>query len=165
MSTRGVIMRASNPVPWGRYHHFDSYPMGLGATLWRLYHEQFGQNLTRMLKTLIDDHPAGWSTLVGRSFDFPPGFWQSPRRAGDPDKDLYEASPICYCHGDRAEDEEVILWPDLPESWIDYAYVFDVDAVEMWIFGVRYHNDPILLAQIPLHDPEPDWQAIQNRWD
>jgi len=38
MSTQGVIARAVADGWEGCYHQFDSYPEGLGKTLWRLYH-------------------------------------------------------------------------------------------------------------------------------
>ena len=36
MSTRGVIARKDGDGFTGRYHHLDSYPSGLGQTLYRL---------------------------------------------------------------------------------------------------------------------------------
>ena len=58
----------------GRYHHWDSYPSGLGATLWNLYHGHFQKDLNQMLQVLIDEHPAGWSTINNKDFAKDPGF-------------------------------------------------------------------------------------------
>lgn len=71
MSTRGVIARATGDGFAGRYHHWDSYPSGLGATLY-----SWGQRmpLERMLKLLLDEHPAGWSTIVGTDPGLTPGY-------------------------------------------------------------------------------------------
>jgi hypothetical protein len=60
MSTRSEIF---GPDGRGRYHHFDGYPSGVGATLWELYRHVFECNIGEMRKVLIDDHPAGWSTI------------------------------------------------------------------------------------------------------
>lgn len=71
MSTRGVIARQNGDGFTGRYHHWDSYPAGLGATLY-----QWAQRmpLDQMLKVLIDEHPAGWSTIVNTDPSLPPGY-------------------------------------------------------------------------------------------
>lgn len=76
MSTRSCIGRAkpSDRNPLVRYHHWDGYPSGLGATLYDLYRNQFHRDLDAMLKVLIDDHPAGWSTINGKDFDLEPAF-------------------------------------------------------------------------------------------
>ena len=74
MSTRGVIARQQGDSFQGRYHHWDSYPSGLGKALWELTHCQFKGNLDGMLHILIDEHPAGWSTIVNKDFSLPAGF-------------------------------------------------------------------------------------------
>jgi hypothetical protein len=64
MSTNGIIARPKGDGWEGRYHHWDSYPSGLGKALWSAYHERFARNLHFMTKVLIDQHPAGWSTII-----------------------------------------------------------------------------------------------------
>ena len=74
MSTRGAIVRVDGDGFKGVYHHWDSYPSGLGATLFSLYQGHFNHDLERMLKELIDDHPAGWSTINAKNFSSPIGY-------------------------------------------------------------------------------------------
>lgn len=79
MSTRGAIARSHEIAPdvmgfRGVYHHWDSYPEGLGATLYDLYHTVFNRDLDRMLRVLIDEHPAGWSTINGADWTLPAGY-------------------------------------------------------------------------------------------
>lgn len=74
MSTRGAIARVTGDGFQGVYHHWDSYPSGLGATLFHLYNGHFDRDLEKMLKVLIDDHPAGWSTINGKNFDYSAGY-------------------------------------------------------------------------------------------
>lgn len=63
MSTRSVIARKT-PVGFkGIYHHWNGYPSGLGKTLFKIHSTVFGSGTARMLRYLIDDHPAGWSTI------------------------------------------------------------------------------------------------------
>lgn len=71
MSTRGVIARKSGDGFVGRYHHWDSYPSGLGRTLY-----QWAQRMPRdrMIHLLIDEHPAGWSTIVGSNLCLVPSY-------------------------------------------------------------------------------------------
>lgn len=71
MSTRGVIARPNGDGFVGRYHHWDSYPSGLGKTLY-----DWAQQLPldRMLRLLLDEHPAGWSTIVRTDPALAPGF-------------------------------------------------------------------------------------------
>lgn len=74
MSTRSIIARAVGDGFRGRYHHWDGYPTGLGKALWGLHRGHFEGDLARMLRALIDDHPAGWSTIVDRDFSLTPGY-------------------------------------------------------------------------------------------
>jgi hypothetical protein len=73
MSTRSVIARATPTGFKGRYHHWDGYPEGLGATLFQIHREVFSGDTGAMLKTLLDKHPAGWSTINGADWSLKPG--------------------------------------------------------------------------------------------
>lgn len=75
MSTRSVIGRTTDHgrTFTGVYHHWDGYPQCLGATLWELYREHFGRDLPTMLAVLIDQHPAGWSTINDADWSLPSG--------------------------------------------------------------------------------------------
>ena len=72
MSTRSVIARKKDQGFAGVYHHWDGYPSGVGATLWRIYREYFDCDTDAMLRVLIDAHPAGWST-INEDWTLPPG--------------------------------------------------------------------------------------------
>lgn len=110
MSTRGVIARATGESTFaGRYHHWDSYPTGLGSELIRLF-LQLG-DLSKMLAVLIDQHPAGWSTIVHKDFRHKPGYGGSEKR------------PQCYCHGERHDEEWGVTEKD--DVGAEWAYVFE----------------------------------------
>jgi hypothetical protein len=82
MSTRAVIARwtSVSTQEWaGRYHHWDGYPSGLGATLYRLVKNQTLGDLTSTLRVLLDDHPAGWSTINGCDWRKPSGYDESSK--------------------------------------------------------------------------------------
>ena len=77
MSTRAVIARWTNKNDreWaGRYHHWDGYPSGLGVTLYQLVRNKVIGDLATTVKELIDDHPAGWSTITGADWHLEPGY-------------------------------------------------------------------------------------------
>lgn len=75
MSTRGAIARVAGPKSFvGVYHHWDAYPSGLGKGLFELYNGHFERDLPAMMKALVDDHPAGWSTILGADWSLPAGF-------------------------------------------------------------------------------------------
>lgn len=79
MSTRSVIAR---PVTreggasgfTGVYHHWDGYPSGVGASLFAYRNGFFGGDTEAMLRYLVDEHPAGWSTINGKDLGRKPGF-------------------------------------------------------------------------------------------
>lgn len=113
MSTRGCIARITGPSTFaGRYHHWDSYPEGLGKTLYEMYNADFKNKLKDMLKYLIDEHPAGWSTLNG------PG------------------GHSCYCHGSRNEEAAPQLTEqDASDVGVEYVYAFNPETNIMLILS------------------------------
>jgi hypothetical protein len=70
VSTNGIIARSTGEGTFaGVYHHWDSYPNeGLGHFLIHILTGHFDNDLARMLHFLIDEHPAGWSTIVNKDF-------------------------------------------------------------------------------------------------
>ena len=191
MATRGAIARLTHVLPlrWsGRYHHWDSYPDGLGRELWKLYHQTFGQDLDRMLQVLLDEHPAGWSSLSAN--DLERGLFRA-LTTGDPLPSPDEVGPNCYCHGDRNEEPWEVNEQNASRSGVEWVYVFtssyaleasDPDAKAtrqdamlvlssytptgrkaIGMFGM---GDPQahwrLAGVVDLKGAEPDWNAIQE---
>jgi len=74
MATRAIIARQRGDGWEGRYHHWDGYPPGLGAALYDLYNGHFQRDIGRMLAVLIDDHPAGWSSIIDADWSQPPAW-------------------------------------------------------------------------------------------
>lgn len=131
MSTRACIARATGEGTFvGVYHHWDGYPSGLGATLWELYHGFFGRDLARMLAYLIDEHPAGWSTIDGADFNAKPGFHEGK---------FTSTGPQCYCHGGRHESAQPITQDD--DAGMEWAYVFDPEQRVMYVLERVYRDD------------------------
>ncbi len=140
MSTNGIIARSTGEGTFeGVYHHWDSYPNeGLGQFLIRILTGHFQNDLARMLCFLIDEHPAGWSTIANKDFALKPGYTaeslRHPSSSGMSDEDYHAAMeqfralpdyrrPQCYCHGKRHEEPQVLTEKsDVGASW---AYVFD----------------------------------------
>ena len=179
MSTRGVIARLTGVLPpqfRGRYNHWDSYPSGLGQTLWKLYYEQFDRDLNAMLRVLIDEHPAGWSTINGADFTLASGFTELPNP-----EETEAARPVCYCHGDRAEEAWEVTEKNAAGSGCEWAYAFapgnhpEHDAMLILssfrpsgqkMIGFFGQGDPqsvwAVVVVVALQGKEPDWDALDS---
>lgn len=167
MGTRGIIARLDKRRGFaGNYHHWDSYPTQLGATLWGLYHGHFNHDLKQMLQVLINDHGAGWSTINGKDFNLAPG-WHNV--------DIGQTNPICYCHGDRHEEGRLIYPED--DYGAEWVYVFDEEENTMTVlmavdekgihtvgaFGINparktWHP----LGRFSLDEAEPNWKTLYS---
>ena len=157
MSTRACIARAEGDGFRGVYHHSDGEPAALGRTLFGLARDRTLGGVGEMLQTLIDDHPAGWSTINRADWSQPAGF---PRNG------FRTTGPQCYCHGARNEGPQPVIQDD--DLTLEWAYVFDADARTMGVCErVRPHGDGeeswVLREVVPLDGPEPDWRALGRR--
>ena len=149
MSTRGCIAVGTIDNFEGRYHHSDSYPTSLGATLWELYRGHFRKDLEAMVKFLIEDHPAGWSTINNRNFDLEPGFIDLNSEQGKKlytppyDEKLFAATPpACYCHGDRKESAQLITHKtNGGDCGLEFLYILNIRYNTISIFEWIYKDD------------------------
>lgn len=74
MGTRGIIAKPDGDGWMGRYHHWDSYPSGLGVTLLSVYDSVFDGDVDAMIEYLVDGEPVGWSTINGADWSLPKGW-------------------------------------------------------------------------------------------
>lgn len=177
MGTRGCIARATEHGFEGRYHHWDSYPSGLGANLWNLYHGHFKRDLKAMLETLIDKHPAGWSTICGKDFNLRIGF--AICKSEDINKKTQKyMKPHCYCHGERKEKAWLVTQDNASGSGCEWCYAFDVEHNIMRILSSYNESGTkmigmfgsgnekanwVVVYEVDLNvETEPDWQYIEN---
>jgi hypothetical protein len=170
MGTRGCIARVKGPGQFeGRYHHWDSYPTGLGATLYKAYHGHFKKDLPAMLKYLIDDHPAGWSTINKADFSQAPGYEEGG---------FETKGPNCYCHGGRSDDAWLVTQSNASDSGVEYTYAFDVEHNAMLVlssyikksgakmigmFGSGAKAKDVewtCIGAVKLDEPEPNWSVM-----
>lgn len=157
MSTRGCIVRMDGDRFEGRYHHWDSYPTALGATLFELFNGHFKRDLESMLKYLIDDHPAGWSTINNADFTMEPGFIN---RSGDDSK--YKHGPECYCHGKRSEKPWVVTDENASESGCEYAYGFTPGSTVMRVMASFCDNGAKMIGMLGSGDPDAKWSMLAD---
>lgn len=151
MSTRGAIVRKAKTGFVGVYHHWDSYPEGLGKTLWDLYHGFFKEDLKKMLNYLIDTHPAGWSTINGKDFNLPAGY-----------SDSETENPCCYCHGDRNEKPNKINHKNAADCGCEYVYMFDLKKKTMDILSSFNADGSKMIGMFGLGNPAADWEVIAS---
>ena len=150
MSTRGAIVRFTEGQSFqGVYHHWDSYPEGLGQTLVSLYKEQFDGDLDKMLATLIDDHPGGWSTINGKDWSLAPGFNEYPNKGDQPE---------CYCHGDRSEESQVIDHTNASSSGCEFVYAFAEGR--MYVLSSYHEDGSKAIGFFGCGDPDAQWFEI-----
>jgi hypothetical protein len=112
-----------------------------------------------MLSCLLDDHPAGWSSIVQADFAQPAGFGSE--------------GPQCYCHGQRSESGQILTQSNAARCGVEYAYVFDGDTMTILsaysrgrrMIGCFGTGDPRAtwhtIARVSLSGPEPDWATLQ----
>ena len=149
MATRSVIARAHGDDFVGRYHHSDGYPSGVGETLYTIYGTVFSQDTQAMLKYLIDDHPAGWSSINGADFALEPGFGHTN-------------APRCYCHGERSEEEQTIT--SIDDCGAEWAYVINEKTHKMYILAeiswYPEYNGGIDTSSVPYDERVAHWLPI-----
>jgi hypothetical protein len=157
MSTRCVIARVIGPEQFGdiggRFHCEDGYPSGVGKQLWKLYHEFFNGDMEAMQSVLLDEHPAGWYSII-RDWSEPIGF--SVVGTGE--------GPQCFCHGEaklpghlfnaylsvRARCEFIYILITNPYDGLDIArLVYQGDDVE-WLTA----------GHVAFTAAEPNWEAF-----
>jgi len=163
MSTNACIARLTDAGFEGCYHHWDGIPSELGA---KLYREALVRGTKPLLKLLLDDHPAGWSSIVGTDLDREAGFTEHPPAFGTPEYAENTRKPSCYCHGDRHEEPRLLAQDTAKVPW---AYAFDEGADTMTILR-RKDGRWVLCSVIDLHDArnrrflsvEPAWKAIER---
>lgn len=156
MSTNSVIARRIGREWVGRYHHWDGYPGGVGKALFELYNGHFEKDIGAMLKTLIDDHPAGWSNIVDVDFSLEPGYENPSFDLTLEERRALPQRPQCYCHGARSEEGQ--LWrtgDDLTYMWL---YVIDSDSRCMEV--IDSEGEPVGI--VDLDGPEPYWARMER---
>jgi hypothetical protein len=153
MATRALIGRLTGwngecPLGDGVYHHWDGYPAGLGAVLFKLFRDEYQGDMEKMLKEIVDSHPGGWSYLAERD---------------------------CYCH--TRKEEMARGFGDLQwASRVGclWAYLFVVQDGKPMMVVAHYltvwddRSGKVLrgwweaIATVPLDGQEPDWEAIER---
>lgn len=167
MSTRAVIARATDAGGWaGRYHHSDGYPHGLGR---RLYAVARDLGVTRMLALLVDEHPAGWSIILGCDMRKEPGYrgLSDAYLAMTPEERIADDAahgPQCYCHGGRRWESTLItdMGDDCDTEW---CYAIHEARGEMTVYKRAYSPSRwtrVATVNLLSDGPEPDWDAMER---
>lgn len=174
MSTRGCIARlTSKPGKKitfkGVFHHWDSYPEGLGSTLFKLRNGHFKSDTNAMLHTLIDEHPAGWSTINGVDFNLPAGYSDAPYKPNmnaeeQEAYELYKRTPHCFCHGERHEEAQAITQKNASGCGVEYVYAFTSDGKTMLVLssycGDDFEGNPKMIGMFGMGDKNATWKII-----
>jgi hypothetical protein len=122
-----------------RYCHGDGYPEGVGATITHNWQTNFNGDTQKVVDFLLSTK-VGWSSLVGTDFRKSPT-WKRPKY----DTPEYEAwdVPCWYDDRDGEEDHDPITkTSDL--GWVQYAYLFDLEADVLGMYKVKNGNLTLL---------------------
>ena len=153
MSTRGAIARVNGDGFKGVYHHWDSYPSGLGASLMNLYQGHFNRDLEKMLKELIDNHPAGWSTINDADFRLAPRYVEISKKDVTSDG---KRGPECYCHGDRHEETQVVTEKNAADIGCEWVYAFN-DKNQMVVLSSYNEDGKKMIGMFGMGNPDARW--------
>jgi hypothetical protein len=119
----------------GVYHHWDSYPAGLGKTLFHLLRKD-----PEKLRLLIDEHPKGWST-INKDWDLEP---IDTRRENKPTP----CGPEFYGKGDT---EFECTERNATESGCEYAYAFEDRT--MYVLSSYREDGDKMIGMFGMGDP------------
>jgi len=178
MSTRSVIARPTAAGFQGRYVHWDGYPSGVGRQIYGLFQGHFGKDFDRLQRVLLDEHPAGWSSLSG-DWTKAPGFAEDPRNTDGPGKadDLSHAEdgPTCYCHGERQEQAYEVSQANAWGSGCEYVYVLHLSAegqplmtvysayepfTECSVSGRKARGRRKMIGYFGMGNPDATWHVV-----
>lgn len=148
VSTKGFIAVPAGVTWRGRYHHWDSYPSGLGRELFRVYSEAFGGDAQRMRSVLTEDHTE-WAFAMG-DWSQPPHFYDLPDEIG---------APRCYCHGGDGVD--VWYGPDDTDMYAEFSYIIRDEGLDVLAsIDKRWHR----LGWLPWTVPFEAAEEIMAQW-
>lgn len=142
MGTRGMIARRRGDGFEGAYHHWDSYPEGLGATLHR---ELVGLSVEELRKKLDFLLSHSWSTVCA-DWTKAPGF------DGD--------GPECYCHGSRSEGHRLISVEDAAPCGVEYVYLIEPEERRIRILSSFRADGSKMVGAFGCGDPDASWGEI-----
>jgi hypothetical protein len=137
-----------------------------------LYRGHFQRDLERMLQYLIDEHPAGWSSIVHKDFTLKPGYTWQKAVADGAKYEVYSKRPDYrrpnwFCHGTR--NEEAFQITETSDTDCEFAYVFETvdDKNIMHVLdrakqpqGTGYFWCDIGRIELDSNDPV-DWDEIE----
>jgi hypothetical protein len=110
--------------------------------LWQIIRKEFKRNLKVALVSLIDQHPAGWSSLADRS---------------------------CYCHPKQSKRPEFKNRKPEPEQIfteknvvtgdtdIEWLFAFDEERKRLCVRDVQHGAESL----VELEDARPNWEVIE----
>lgn len=157
MSTNSIIgtMNISDSTRWmGKYCHWDGYPSGVGATLFREYRRAYAGNVQNLINYILAE-PVGWSAIMGCDLTLAPAWDEAECKAPE----SYSA------RGDKPmnPDGDFIRNTD-DHAGAQYAYMLNAPAHTMHIYKYVYASgkDWELIAIIDLDGNEPDWDKIPH---
>lgn len=167
MSTRGCVAVKKGNDFTGIYNHFDSYPAGLGADLWRYLQDAMKKNTLKEITTQLLKYDDWRNFLNGGICEYcgARGKGQPHSISGMVCSEPYEGKvqeafektgypdPKSKYHK-HGKLTDKFTKKDIPDSWVEYVYVIDVKNknLEIW------HDEKKVI--IDLEGKQPDWETL-----
>jgi hypothetical protein len=102
---------------------------------------------------LIDDPPAGWSSINEADWSVPPGYGGRSRN----DKSRAQ----CYCHGERSEDVQDVTEANAAHAGCEYVYAFDKeDNKDIMLVLASYVGERKMIGMFGMGNPNAEWKVI-----
>lgn len=175
MSTRAVIARPNGPYDFiGVYHHWGGNPRELGRAIKEEALVYMDHNVLYLLKILIDDHPAGWSNIVGCNWDLPVTNLSAWDRIQWGQRGV-AIPPDCFCHRNVEEYRRATRLNSSSSLQVDceWAYVIDEKDCTMRVLqprmsvtmnGMVNHSTWVSAGPVvDLMSPDPvDWSVYEK---
>lgn len=132
MATRSSVGAYTAPNQQGlqmAYCHWDGYPEGVGATIWRNL-EKWGWDFRRMAEFLLKPK-VGWSSLAYKDFDVKPSWFNHDGNGASWYDDRPGEMPK---PGD--EPERYTELATSSDSWLEWQYVIDPFTERVYVWSV-----------------------------
>jgi hypothetical protein len=189
MTTHGIVGVYTNASreTWRAVRiRADAYPSGTGLALHLNYYHQFGRDLAKLIKRVVEEHPEGWVTIAGKNLMLPAATfldkaaWELSRLSRSFEKAAFETQdeeesrsfrylsavldtiPIKYEKPEHSIEGQITHATSDEDYWAEWSYLFDLSTKTADVFWG--HPSDIARCTIWLEDlPTPAlWDRVQT---
>ena len=71
-----------------------------------------------------------------------------------------ENTPLCFCHGNRAEEPNQITEKNASDCGCEWAYVFAKDRPVMYVLSSYCEDGEKMIGAFGMGDPNATWKCV-----